>query len=87
MMKDEERFTHESLQDAGTIAGYLQTLIEGFEKGSIALKSDEGELMLHPKDMITFMIRAKKKNERTKLTLKISWKDPDNANNSFSIKA
>ncbi len=87
MMKDEGRFAHESLQDAGTIAKYLQTLIEGFEKGSIALKSDEGELMLHPKDMITFMIRAKKKNEKTKLTLKISWKDPDNADNSFSIKA
>jgi len=86
-MKDEEKFTYESLQDAGTIGKYLQTLIEGFEKGNIVLKSDEGEFMLHPNDMITFTVRAKKKNEKTKLALKMSWKDLDNANNSFSIKA
>lgn len=86
-MTKEGRFTYESLQDAGTIAKYLQSLIDGFEKGKIALKSDQEELMLHPKGMITFTVRAKKKNEKTKLTLKISWKDTGNPDNSLSIKA
>jgi len=85
-MKDEGRFSYESLQDAGTIAKYLQTLIEGFEKGNIVLKSNEEELMLHPKDMIMFTVHAKKKNEKTKLTLKMSWKETENST-AFSIKA
>ncbi len=87
-MTQEGRFTYESLQDAETIAKYLQSLIEGFEKGNIALKSDQEELMLHPEGMITFSVRAKKKkNEKTKLTLKISWKQTGNPDNSLSIKA
>ena len=66
---------------------YLQSLIRGFETGSIALKSHEGALTLYPKEMINFNVRAKKKDDKTKLTLKISWKDSVNSNNSFSIKA
>jgi amphi-Trp domain-containing protein len=85
-MTEEKRFSYESLQDVGTIVKYLQSLIDGFEKGSITLKSDEGALTLHPKEMINFGVRAKKKNEKTKLTLKISWKESGNADNSLSIK-
>jgi amphi-Trp domain-containing protein len=48
-MTEEKRFTYESLQDAKTIAKYLQSLIQGFETGNIALKSDEGALTLHPR--------------------------------------
>ena len=86
-MTEEARFTYESLQDARSIADYFQSLMEGFEKGSIVLKSEEGELNLHPKDMLTFAIRAKKKNEKTKLTVKISWKDTGRSDNAFSISA
>ena len=86
-MTEEKRFTHESLQDAKSIAKYLQSLIRGFETGNIALKSDEGALTLHPKEMINFNVRAKKKDDKTKLTLKISWRDSGNADNPLSIKA
>lgn len=84
-MSEEDRFAHESLQDARSIAAYFQSLIDGFEKGSILLKSDEGELNLHPKDMLTFAIRAKTKNEKTKLTIKIGWKDTGSPENALSI--
>lgn len=84
-MTKEGRFTHESLQDAETIATYLQSLIRGFEKGRIALKSHEGELTLHPRDMINFDVRAKKKNDKSKLTLRISWKSLEKNDTSFSI--
>jgi amphi-Trp domain-containing protein len=86
-MSEDGQFTYESLQDAGTIAKYLQSLIDGFQKGSIAMKSDEEELTLHPKGMMTFTVRAKKKAEKTKLALKMSWKDPGSSSQSFSIKA
>ena len=86
-MTEDGQFNFESLQDAGTIAKYLQSLIDGFQKGSVTLKSDDEELIFHPKGMITFAVRAKKKAEKTKLTLKMSWKDSGSSSQSFSIKA
>ncbi len=86
-MTEDGRFSYESLQDAKSIARYLQALIEGFEKGTITLQSDQGQLVLYPNEMLTLAIRAKKKNEKTKLTLKISWRDVGDPDDSFSIKA
>lgn len=86
-MRQEERFNFESLQDSNTIAKYFKSLIEGFEAERLVLKSEEGTLTLHPKDMINFAVRAKKKNEKNKLTLKISWKDAEDFSDSFSITA
>ena len=85
-MTEEDRFNCESLQDTETMANYLQSLIDGFEKGEIALKSDDGEFVLHPGDMIDFTVKAKKKKNKSKLTLKISWKDSSSADDSLSTK-
>ncbi|EFK11413.1 conserved hypothetical protein [delta proteobacterium NaphS2] len=85
-MTEEDRFNCESLEDTETIAKYLQSLIDGFEKKEISLKSDEGEFVLHPGDMIDLTVKAKKKRNKSKLTLKISWKDSFNADDSLSIK-
>ena len=86
-MTEEDRFNCESLQDSETVAKYLQSLIHGFEKGEIALKSDVGEFVLHPGDMIDLTVKAKRKRNKSKLTLKISWKDSSNADDSLGIKA
>jgi len=86
-VSEDGRFMYESLQDAESIAAYLHSLIEGFQKRRIALRSDGGELFLHPKDLLTFAVQAKKKNDKTKLTIKISWKEMDDPGDSFSITA
>ncbi len=74
-MAKEEQFQHESLQDSKTIAKYLQALIDGFEKGEISLNSDQGNIRLIPNDLMELTIKAKKKGDKSKLSLKVSWKD------------
>jgi amphi-Trp domain-containing protein len=60
----------------------LQTLTEGFENGKIVLRSDAEEVVLRPQNMLKFAIKARKKGEKCKLSLKMSWKEvkiPENA--------
>ena len=42
-------FTHESLQDAGSIADYLLALNDGFKKGQLTLEEGEEALILEPR--------------------------------------
>lgn len=67
-------FRHESLQDSRAIVRYLNALAEGFEKGTLQFRDQEGEIVLEPNGMIRFGISAEQKSERCDLTLKLSWK-------------
>lgn len=73
MSKDRE-FEHESYQDNLTISKYFQSLIEGFENGKILLQTEEEEIAMYPNDLLKFSIKAKTDGDKSKLTLKISWK-------------
>ena len=70
-----EKFTFESLQDTETIRDFLAALIEGFEKGRIVLESDDDEIVLTPKGLLSFTVKARKKEDRYKLSVKVSWKE------------
>jgi amphi-Trp domain-containing protein len=76
-MADEQRFEFESLQDVETIRAFLESLIEGFEKGRITLSSEDKEIELNPNTLLKFNVKARKKpNARNQLNIKISWKEP-----------
>ena len=74
-MSHDEQFEHESLQDADSIAQYLGALIEGFRNGRISLSSDSDELVLTPDPLMQFSVKARKKGNKNKLSLKIQWKE------------
>ena len=81
-MADDERFEYDSVQDMKSIQHFLQTLTEGFENGKIVLSSENEEVVLRPQNLLKFGIKAKKKGDKVKLSLKMSWKEvkiPDNA--------
>lgn len=67
-------FRHESLQDSRSIVRYLNALAEGFEKGMLQFRDQEGEIVLEPNGMIRFGISAEQKSDRCDLALKLSWK-------------
>lgn len=74
-MSDNDKFVFESLQDPAAISGYLQSLIEGIDGGRINLATNGDEITLHPSGLIKITVKAQKKPQSSKLTLKLSWKD------------
>jgi amphi-Trp domain-containing protein len=76
-MAQDEKFEFESIQDTQTIKDYLQSLIDGIDKGKVLLSSDGNDLELNPGSLLKFEVKAKKKGDSTKLTLKLSWRQPD----------
>lgn len=77
-MSAEKKFIFESLQDSETIRQFLKSLVDGFESGKINLSTNGDEIELTPKGLLNFSVKAKRKAENNKLTIKISWKEPGN---------
>ncbi|MGD9331105.1 MAG: amphi-Trp domain-containing protein [Desulfobacterales bacterium] len=68
-------FEYESYQDLVTIQKFLESLYQGFDKEKIVLSSGDDTIELQPKNLLKFSVRAKKKEAKTKLSIKISWKE------------
>jgi amphi-Trp domain-containing protein len=76
-MANDQEFEFESLQDPGSIKAFLDSLTEGFGNGKIVLSSETEEIALFPNALLRFTIKAKRKiNEKSQLSIKISWKEP-----------
>ena len=78
-MSADESFTHESLEDMRSIARYLEAVLEGLRQGKIQLEQNGDSVALHPHGLINFRVKAKKKGERSKLSLKLSWRERSDA--------
>jgi amphi-Trp domain-containing protein len=67
-------FEYESYQDLETIQKFLKSLTQGFAKEQIVLSSGDDTIELQPKNLLKFSVSGKKKEDKTKLSIKISWK-------------
>jgi amphi-Trp domain-containing protein len=74
-MAKEEFFEHESYQDTETIRDYLASLLHGFENGKIVMNSENDNIELNVNSLIKFKVLARKKGERNKVEIAISWRD------------
>lgn len=74
-MSEKQEFEHESVQDNQTVSQYLKALIEGFESGKVVFTSDKRQLVMEPNNLLEFSIKARRKDEKSKIVLKFSWKD------------
>lgn len=74
----DEKFVFDSLQDCETIKDFLSSLTDGFDKGVITLSTNGDTVELQPQGLLNFVVKAKKKGNASKLSVKIAWKDdPD----------
>ena len=73
----DEKFVFDSLQDCGSIKDFLASLTDGFDKGSITLATNGDAIELCPRGLLNFMVKAKKKGNGNKLSIKVEWKDSD----------
>jgi amphi-Trp domain-containing protein len=74
-MADYGSFEYESYQDLDTIQKFLESLQQGFARERIVLSSGDDTIELVPKNLLKFSVRAKKKGDKTSLSIKISWKE------------
>ncbi|MGE4553572.1 MAG: amphi-Trp domain-containing protein [Desulfovibrionaceae bacterium] len=87
-MSQDEKFVFESLQDPRTIKQYLQSVIDGIEKGRVILSTEAEELVLYPASLLRFTVKGKKKSGGSKLSLTIAWKEikrSESRNETMSI--
>jgi amphi-Trp domain-containing protein len=68
-----DEFKHESLQDLRSIGQYLKANTEGLEAGRVDLSDDSGHLALFPNGLLSLELRAKRRGNRAKLQLKLTW--------------
>lgn len=77
MKEQQGDFRHESLQDRISIERYLEALNNGFTTGQLRFSNEDGEIVLKPQGLVNFEVRASRKQDRARLTIKFSWKDGD----------
>lgn len=81
MSNNPEEFKHESLQDRQSIVKYLNALSEGFENGQLVFANKEKQIIFEPRGLLKLDVKAKRKNDKVKLSLKFSWKEDSAVNN------
>lgn len=74
-MSEAERFEYESMQDKLFIKQFFIALEDGIEKGRIVLSSEKKQALLMPPELMLLSIKAKKKSGKSKMTIKLTWKD------------
>ena len=72
-MKQNSKFTHESLQDAESIKSLLKAISQGIGKGKVQLEDEDGELTMHPEGLLRLKISGSQDDEKNKLNIRISW--------------
>ncbi len=77
MTRKSNQFRHESLQDSKAIVRYLDALSEGFGKGTLQFRDQEGEIVLEPHGMIRFEVTANRKSGRCSMALKLTWRQAE----------
>ncbi|WP_432735103.1 amphi-Trp domain-containing protein [Maridesulfovibrio sp. FT414] len=80
-MSVEQKFIFESLQDSETIRQFLSALVDGFESGAINLSTNGDQIELTPKGLLNFSVKAKRKSDSNKISIKIAWKESCEGNN------
>jgi amphi-Trp domain-containing protein len=75
MSSRNNEFKHESYQDRETILEYLNAIVDGITKGTMTLGDEKNRIDLEPEGLLKFKIEAKRKEDRSKLSLQVSWKN------------
>lgn len=76
-MSSDQKFAFDSFQDVSGVTSFLQSLVDGFSKGTIVLQTEREEIILHPDTLVRFSVKAKKKEGmKNQLGIKIAWKEP-----------
>ena len=72
-MKQNSRFTHESLQDKNSIRDLLKAISNGIAKGKVTLEDEDGVLTMEPEGLLNLKVTASQEDERNRINIRITW--------------
>ena len=72
-MKQNSKFTHESLQDTDSIKSLLKAISNGIGKGKVQLEDEDGMLTMHPEGLLRLKITGSQDDEKNRLNIRITW--------------
>lgn len=55
---------------------YLEDIVAGLKSGRICVQHEEDELLLSPQRTVTVRLKAKQKEAKESISLKVSWEMP-----------
>lgn len=55
---------------------YLEDIVAGLKSGRICVQHEEDELLLSPQRTVSVALKAKQKEDKETISLKISWEMP-----------
>jgi amphi-Trp domain-containing protein len=76
MGKDKEEFEFASITEAKEVAAYLDSFAKGFKEGRIVLSAADQEIFLVPEGDLEVEVLAKRKEDKSKIEIQVSWKKP-----------
>jgi amphi-Trp domain-containing protein len=74
-MAEADKFEFESFQDPQTIKDYLLSVVEGIKNGRIVLVTDNQEIVLRPAGLLKVSVKAKRKDNQSRFSIRVAWKD------------
>jgi amphi-Trp domain-containing protein len=66
----------ESTMELSNAIAYLEDVVAGLKSGRINVQHEEDSLVLAPQRNVTVRIKARQKNEKESIGLKVSWQVP-----------
>lgn len=85
-MKRNNRFRHESLQSEESIKGLLEALSDGLAKGKVVLEDENDSMILEPQGLLRLKISASQDEDRSRITVRISWKEEEDIPKGKNLK-
>ena len=72
-MRQDNKFSHLSLQSAQSIKPILDAITKGLARGEMKFSDEDDEIVLNPEGLLRLKISASRSENVQKVNLKISW--------------
>jgi amphi-Trp domain-containing protein len=75
MNNEDMEFSHEAMIDTAAVATYLKALADGFDAHTLRFSDKRGEIVLRPKGLVDFEVKATRDGDRVRLEIRFDWKE------------
>ncbi len=82
MASSNDEFSYQSIQDPESIVKYMEAISEGIKNGRLLFGTRRKKLIFEPNGLLKLDVRAKRKEGKVKMEIKISWNQQNESDES-----